>query len=159
VITAPELVEFVEAEYPAEAKAAALEGVVVLEILVDKTGATVDVQVVTSAGNGFDEAALAAARRFVWRPGTKNGKPIGMRVTYEYKFTLAEAAPEPDEPPIDDVPAGAGVIRGVVKERGTRVPLGAVGVAAVPSGRRAAPAATTPPRPRRRSPMPKASSS
>ncbi len=133
----PELLEYVPAEYPAEAAAAGLEAVVVLDILVAADGTVTDVKVVTGAGHGFDEAAVAAAQRFKWSPGHARGKAVPVRVTYRYQFTLAPAPAPADETPAGDIAppaaAGTGAIEGTILERGTRVPLSGVGVAAVPA--------------------------
>ncbi|MBI4508152.1 MAG: TonB-dependent receptor [Deltaproteobacteria bacterium] len=129
----PELLGFVAADYPAEAKAQGVEGIVLLEILVSQAGETTEVKVLTPAGHGFDEAAVAAARQFTWKPANARGKAVAVRVTYEYRFTLTEAAPkreESTEPP--------GTISGVVLERGTRVPLPGTGLAAIREGETAA---------------------
>jgi TonB family protein len=125
----PELVEFVPADYPPEAAAAGLEATVLLEILVDADGTTREVKVVTPVGHGFDEAAVAAAQRFKWTPGRAKGKPVAVRVTYEYQFVLEDApATQPDDAPAP--PAGTGVIEGTVLEKGTRAPVVGAGVAA-----------------------------
>jgi TonB family protein len=130
----PELAEFVPATYPAEAQAKGLEAVVTLEILVDETGATKEVKVVGAAGQGFDEAAVAAAQKFKWRPAKAKGKPVKVRITYAYQFTLDDA-PSPSDGPAEPPPkAGTGRIEGGVFEKGTRVPLIGAGVAAVASG-------------------------
>src|SRR5690242_10647678 len=65
-VTDPELLEFVPAEYPAEARAKGLDATVVLVLSIDKEGKVTDVEVLEPAGHGFDEAAVAAAKRFVW---------------------------------------------------------------------------------------------
>src|SRR5689334_7918572 len=56
-LTPPKLVTPVEAAYPAAAKAAGKEAVVELQVTLDAAGKPTDVQVVTPAGDGFDEAA------------------------------------------------------------------------------------------------------
>lgn len=124
----PVLVEAAPAEYPPAAREAGLEAVVVLEILVDATGATTEVKVVGPAGHGFDEAAAAAARRFVWRPGRARGAPVPVRVTYEVRFVLEPAA-QADAPPVAD--AG---LSGLLLERGSRRPIEGADVAAIPRG-------------------------
>ena len=37
---------------------------------------------------GLDEQAVAAAKRWEFKPGTKDGKPVAVRVTLEMSFTL-----------------------------------------------------------------------
>lgn len=92
--TPPTIATFVHAEYPDAARDAGLEAAVELEITVGIDGHVIDATVVTPAGEGFDEAALAAARQFVFTPATKDGQPIAARIRYRYVFTL-EAKPAP----------------------------------------------------------------
>jgi TonB family protein len=93
-LTPPKLVTFVDATYPAAAKAAGLHANVDLALTIDATGAVGDARVVTPVGNGFDEAALEAARRFVFVPAKRGDKAIPARIKYRYVFELsAEAAP------------------------------------------------------------------
>ena len=95
-LTPPKLVTFVDATYPAAAKAARLQADVDLELTIDATGAVTEARVVTPVGNGFDEAALEAARRFVFEPAKRGDKAIPARIKYRYVFELAaEAAPLP----------------------------------------------------------------
>ncbi|MBW1832939.1 MAG: energy transducer TonB, partial [Deltaproteobacteria bacterium] len=49
--------------------------------------------VARSAGESFDEAALAAARQFVFEPARKDWEPIASRIRYRYVFEL-KAPPE-----------------------------------------------------------------
>ncbi|MDP9048724.1 MAG: TonB family protein [Bacteroidota bacterium] len=51
-------------EYPKQARKALTGGVVVLNFKLDKAGMISDVNVVQSAGNGFDEAAVAALQSY-----------------------------------------------------------------------------------------------
>ena len=78
----------VRAVYPEAARRAGLEGQVVLKLRVSDKGKVVEARVVESAGNGFDEAALEAVRRFTFSPGMKDGSPIATDITYTYTFLL-----------------------------------------------------------------------
>jgi TonB family protein len=113
------------AVYPEEARAAGIEAVVVLELLVDESGRVVDAKVTTPAGHGFDEAALTAARNFRFEPGRADGKPVPVKVTYRYQFVLPHA-PEPPPAPEAPPPEPPVRLRGSVHERGTRTPLAEV---------------------------------
>ena len=64
----PELLEGAAPEYPPAAAAAGLEAVVAVRITIDATGAVTDAVTVTPVGNGFDEAAVAAARQYRFKP-------------------------------------------------------------------------------------------
>lgn len=110
---APQLQTFVQASYPEEAARAGIEGEVVLLIDVDAAGKVVRVEIEKPAGHGFDEAARSAANQFVFSPAEAAGKPVDVRITYRYRFTLAQA----------QAARQAVNLRGVVKERGTRAVL------------------------------------
>ncbi|WP_437287313.1 TonB-dependent siderophore myxochelin receptor MxcH [Sorangium sp. So ce406] len=105
-IEPPRLVERVEAEYPPEARAARREGDVVLKLLIDATGRVTEVEIASPAGDGFDEAARAAALRFRFTPARRGGAPVASRILYGYEFRL------PEEPP--PAPASAARDQAVV---------------------------------------------
>ena len=120
-LQAPRLQRFVPSPYPPDAARQGLEAEVVLRIDVDATGAVTDVQVVESAGGGFDELAEAACRRFEFAPARRDGRPISARILYRYRFTLAEPAP----PPSQTAPT-TGALRGWVLDRLGEPVVGAV---------------------------------
>jgi TonB family protein len=97
-ITPPVLKHFENAEYPPEALHAGLQGSVVLVLDIDATGAVTSATVPAPAGHGFDEAAIVAAKKFVFAPAQRDGKPIGARIKYQYNFTL-KAGPRPPTAP------------------------------------------------------------
>jgi TonB family protein len=123
-LSPPELVGFVAADYPPAALAAGKAATVSLEIVVDTEGHSTEVTVVTPAGDGFDEAAVAAARAFTWKPGQLGGIPVNVRIRYDYRF----------EPPAPPPPAATSAVTGVVRERGTRAPLPFADVAIAKGG-------------------------
>lgn len=84
----PELSREVKAKYPEEARKLGIEGQVILELTIDATGKVAEARLVKRAGHGFDEAALEAVRRFVFKPGTEGGEPIVTEITYTYTFQL-----------------------------------------------------------------------
>src|SRR5437660_735098 len=61
----PQLLTRVEPVFPEEAKQQGLAGDVTLQVDIGADGKVAGVQVVTSAGHGFDEAAVAAVKQFV----------------------------------------------------------------------------------------------
>jgi TonB family protein len=99
-IQPPRLTSFVEAQYPAEAQEAGLQGSVELEILVDGDGSVGDVKVVGPAGHGFDEAAMSAARAFVFEPARRGEEVFPARIRYRYVFELKKPPPPPAPPPV-----------------------------------------------------------
>jgi TonB family protein len=93
LVTPPKLIRFVEADYPETEGEEPEETVVELDIVVGKDGRVTEVSVARSAGEAFDEAALAAARQFVFEPARKDWEPIAARIRYRYVFEL-KAPPE-----------------------------------------------------------------
>jgi TonB family protein len=92
-ITPPTLSKFVEAVYPPQAEAERLEAEVVLALDIDAAGKVTAAEVVEPAGNGFDEAARAAALGFEFEPARRNGRPVKSRILYRYAFHFE--APQP----------------------------------------------------------------
>lgn len=90
-VVSPVLIESsgVQPVYPEEALSAGLEGLVVLEVVVDERGRVGDkITVVRRLGHGFDEAAVAAVRKWRFRPATRDGKPIKVRRIFPILFRL-----------------------------------------------------------------------
>jgi protein TonB len=75
--------------YTEEAKEAAIEGVVVLDLTVDATGHTRDIKVVEGLEHGLTEAALAALRACTFDPGERDGVAVPVRVRgFKIRFVL-----------------------------------------------------------------------
>lgn len=74
-------------QYPAEALAARMTGMVQLEMYVDETGAIESVRVMRSTAPGvFDQAALDAFQHQAFVPGIKDGKPVRTRLKLVVNF-------------------------------------------------------------------------
>ena len=107
-VVAPLLKKQEEAPYPREALDAKVEGTVGLELIVDEDGRVEEARVTRGAGHGFDEAALAAARKFLFEPARKNGRPLRSAVQFNYEFHLPpEAPPVPVAPVVPAAPVPA----------------------------------------------------
>lgn len=86
--TPPSIVEYVQPEYPQDARNAGIEGVVLLHLFVDEQGKVTIAHVVKSVEPSLDEAALEAARRTSFRPALKGDEPVGVWVAYPAEFRL-----------------------------------------------------------------------
>lgn len=86
--TPPVAVTKAEAEYTPEAHAVKLEGSVQVSLTVDEHGLPRDVKVVHGLGMGLDEKAVEAVRKWTFRPGIKDGKPIAVPATVEVQFKV-----------------------------------------------------------------------
>ncbi len=78
--------------YTEAARAAAVEGVVILDLIVDETGRTRDLRVVQGLGHGLTEAAIAALEQCRFTPGEQGGVPVPVRVRgFKIRFLLDDA--------------------------------------------------------------------
>jgi len=93
LVTPPKLIRFVEADYPQTEGEQPEETAVELDVVVGKDGLVTEASVARSAGEAFDEAALAAVRQFVFEPARTDWEPIAARIRYRYVFEL-KAPPE-----------------------------------------------------------------
>jgi protein TonB len=66
-----------EIEYTQEARAAGVEGRLVLKITVGADGAVREVEVVSAVDPQLDAAAIAAVKTWVFKPSLRCGKPMG----------------------------------------------------------------------------------
>ena len=89
-VTLPVVVIEVKPDYTAEAKAARIQGEVLLDTVVLADGHVGDVQVARSLDTvyGLDQQAIDAAKQWTFKPGTKDGKPVAVRVSIKLTFTL-----------------------------------------------------------------------
>ena len=86
-ITAPKKLRDVKPQYPDEARAAGLEGVVIIEAIVDATGHVVAARILRSIP-GLDEAAMSAVRQWVFTPTLNEGVPSAVMLTTTVNFRL-----------------------------------------------------------------------
>lgn len=81
------LINKVAPAYPVIAKAARVQGSVVLKAIINKEGAIQDLQLV-SGHPMLAPAAIAAARQWRYRPYLLNGQPVEVETTITVIFTL-----------------------------------------------------------------------
>jgi TonB family protein len=89
-VTLPSPTRSVKPGYTAPAMDARIEGKVVLDVVVLDDGKVGEVTVTQSLDKeyGLDTQAVEAARQWLFKPGTKDGKPVAVRVALEMTFTL-----------------------------------------------------------------------
>jgi protein TonB len=73
--------------YPEIARAARLEGTVIMEAVLDTTGRVTQLRVIQSAPM-FDQAALDAVRQWRYTPSLYGGRPVSVLMTITVRFTL-----------------------------------------------------------------------
>src|SRR5262252_4836415 len=71
-----------------------------VRIHIDATGTVTKVDVVEPVGDGFDEAAVAAAMQYVFEPAEIDGAAAAIAVETTINFVIEQReAPEPPPPP------------------------------------------------------------
>ncbi len=147
----PQLTRKVDPTYPPKALADRVEATVVLDVNIADDG-TVDTVTVVSTevraedgslieshtgaeqdSYGFAQAAIIAGTQLEFSPAESAGKPVAVRIQYTYRF---RPPPPPIQPPrLDNLvtkpppgltgppPVPVVNLRGVLVERGTRVPV------------------------------------
>jgi protein TonB len=84
----PVAISEVKPVYTPEARQAKIQGQVGLSCVVLPDGSVGDVNVVGSLDPGLDEQAIKAARQWRFKPGTKDGRPVPVRIELDFTFTL-----------------------------------------------------------------------
>lgn len=95
----PVILSALQPEYPPLAAASAIRGRVIVLVTVDENGTPRDPKVISvSATNaagelikaaktfGFEQAALAAVRKWIFAPGFKDGAPTSTKIVAEVNF-------------------------------------------------------------------------
>ncbi len=134
----PKLLQAAAPDYPPAALKAGKQAKVKVRIHIDAAGLVSKVDVLEPVGDGFDEAAVAAALQYIFEPAEVDGKPGAIAVETTINFVIEQREePEPPPPPPTAAeragPPNHGgsmskpvTIEGTVLERGTRRKLAGV---------------------------------
>jgi TonB family protein len=137
VTTPPRLLQAQAPDYPPAALEAGKQADVKVRIHIDATGMVTAVDVIEPVGDGFDEAAVAAAMQYVFEPAEIDGAPAAIAVETAIHFTI-ERREEPPPPPAPAAAAHTGPpnhagpptapvsLQGTALERGTRRALAGI---------------------------------
>ncbi len=91
-ITPPTVISHQDADYPPAARAAGVQGTVVLFVTVSRTGTVARVEVAESAGKLLDAAAVEAVRAWTFSPALRAGVAVLSKIRVPFRFELASAA-------------------------------------------------------------------
>ena len=89
-MTPPQLTHKVEPKYTEAARAAGLEGKVVLEIEIWPDGKAHKIRVLRGLDLGVDQKAVEAVEQWRFLPGRKDGRPVKVRAKIEVNFQLLD---------------------------------------------------------------------
>ena len=106
-VTPPVFIKKAIPAYPKEAEKIGLQGYVILEAVFGANGVISQVRVLRGLGKGkfgFEEAAVAALKKYSYVPGKVHGKPAAVRMTVKIDFVLGQKASgmQPTEEPLRD---------------------------------------------------------
>jgi TonB family protein len=89
-LTPPGVLKDVKAQYTEAALRGRIQGTVRLRAVVETDGSVSNVEVVKplDAATGLDQAAVDALKQWRFKPGTREGKPVRVRIDVEMGFTI-----------------------------------------------------------------------
>jgi protein TonB len=87
-IDMPKLAQMVHPVYPPDAKAAGVEGSVVLQVVLTKEGSPISLKAIASPAENLSQAAMDAVKGWRWDPAKLNGEPVEVVTDITINFTL-----------------------------------------------------------------------
>jgi len=87
-VKAPVAVQRVQPVYPRAAMFAKLNGYVILECVIDRSGVVRDAKVLQSSSKMFDQSALDAVQQWQFKPGTLHGQPVDVIFNLTVRFEI-----------------------------------------------------------------------
>ncbi len=87
-IKAPERVFAADPVYPEEAREGRVQGVVILQTIIDTSGKVSNVRVLKGLPSGLTESAVEAVRQWRFRPATLEGKPVAVYYLVTVTFSV-----------------------------------------------------------------------
>lgn len=83
-----QLLKEVKVHYPEKAKEDRIEGVVMIDFVINAFGKVESAVVVSGPGHGLNEAALEAIKKFEFKPAKIKDKAVAIRAKYKIPFSL-----------------------------------------------------------------------
>ncbi len=75
-------------DFPEVAKRDGISGVVAVSVVLDEKGLVATCTVSKSSNSIFDESAVAAVKKWKFKPAQKDGAPVKMKLTIPIRFDL-----------------------------------------------------------------------
>jgi TonB family protein len=87
-VTPPRVIHQTEPAFSDLARKEKYQGVVLVSIIVDKTGQPRNIRIVRPLGLGLDQKAVESISTWQFDPAEKNGEPVDMEISVEVNFHL-----------------------------------------------------------------------
>jgi periplasmic protein TonB len=87
-VKAPTIISRTDPNYTELARKARIQGIVIVEAVIDRQGNVTEARVLKPLPMGLDQQALAAIKQWKFRPGTLNGQPVPVYYNLTINFRL-----------------------------------------------------------------------
>ena len=87
-VKAPVITDRIDPQYTEVARRARIQGIVIIEAVIDRQGNVTEARILKGLPMGLDNEALAAIKRWKFRPGTLNGQPVPVYYNLTINFRL-----------------------------------------------------------------------
>jgi TonB family protein len=87
-VLAPVRIYAPDPHYPEEARQARIQGVVILQTIIDTVGNVTDVRILKGLPSGLTEAAVEAVSSWRFKPATLDGKPVAVYYLVTVSFSV-----------------------------------------------------------------------
>lgn len=87
-VKAPEKLSAPPPAYTEIARKARIQGVVIVQAIIDKEGQVTNVKILKGLPMGLDKAAVEAIKKWTFKPATLNGKPVAVYYNLTVNFQL-----------------------------------------------------------------------
>jgi len=94
----PQVLTKVVPVYPPEAKAAGIEGMVVVEVQIGRTGRSESVKAIEGPKE-LMQSAIDAVQQWTWSPATLNGEPVSVKSNVQINYTLDKSNEKSSDKP------------------------------------------------------------
>jgi protein TonB len=88
--TPPKRLVIAEPEYPEIARRAEVEGMVTVLVTIDEAGRVIDAEIASSDSAVFNQAAIEAAYKFVFKPAYQRDIPVKAKIAIRFRFSLRD---------------------------------------------------------------------
>lgn len=84
----PVPVRTVQPEYPTELRRDGVSGLVMVKCHIDEQGNVIETEVEKSSNTAFEKPAVAAVKKWKFKPAKQDGNPVGIKVSIPIKFVF-----------------------------------------------------------------------